>query len=547
MRRVLEAIVGAGKAGADVLKSQRAAERQALSALLTRFATLKRSLQNRLLSKVTDFKRFNLTALLADVDRMIGDTESALARLAAEELQRSAERGEAAVNEPARSVGIVVAPALPGLDADLVTATFGNTVDLLSIPMKQFGADVKAGIRRVALAGDNKFEELQRLRDKIGGAGFDDAQFKAERIIRTEIGRVFNAAQFDRMNALAANFPFLRKGWRSTKDGRTRTGHREAGTLYARGQGIKIADVFQVKVYDERDGKAPKLIGTASLRFPLDPNAQPSGKIAAGATIMCRCNGFVDFNPAELSAYNAGRVSTAVRGVMPPSAPVPVPQPAPAPAPLPQPPKPKRVRIPKGTQRISPATDALPEKFRTFKSGTEIEKVLGPSAEQWADGPPDDYFANRPIKAYAGTSDSFLINKALRQGKPSTIMAGKIKELQDLLDKASFPEGVQAFRSIDAKSQAEQTAILDHFTKHIGKTIIDKAFVSTSANQGYADNWAKGEHAIKVRVNVPKGAKAAFLPKAYVSRQEWEILIQSGSKFSVVNVSGNTVTLELKS
>lgn len=359
MNRVLEAIAGAGKAGADVLKDQRSAERVHLSTLLRNFQTLKKSLENRLLVGVTDFRRMNIQALLADVDRMIADAEAALQKVTAAEIMASAERGRAAVDQPVRAAGVVITPSLPGVDADLVDAAFGNTVDLLTPPMKQFGADVKGGLRRVALAGDNRFEEIQKLRDKISGQGFDNAQYRAERIIRTEVGRVFNQAQYERMVELSKTFPFLRKGWRSTKDLRTRLGHREAGQVYARGQGIPVADLFKVNVYDERPGKGGKKTGTATMRFPLDPNAQPAGQVAASATIMCRCNGFVDFSPAELGAYNRQRVNLALGGVtppvVPPPTPIPVPQPPPAPVTLVPPPPPKPVRIPRPAKPKPPA------------------------------------------------------------------------------------------------------------------------------------------------------------------------------------------------
>lgn len=359
MKRVLEAISGAERAGADVLKSQRAAERDMLAKLLANFEALKRSLKNRLLAGVTDFKRFNLQALLADVDRLIRQTEAAIQGAIATELDGAAERGTAGADEPTRAVGVIMAPGLPGIDAALVDAAFGNVVDLLTVPMKQYGADVKAGLRRVSMAGDNKFEEIQKLRDKIAGGGFDNAQFRAERIIRTEVGRVFNAAQFNRMETLAQTFKFLRKGWRSTNDGRTRIGHREAGTNYARGQGIRIASPFSVKVYNERPGKSAKLIGTASLRFPLDPNATPAGHIAAGATIMCRCNGFVDFSQAELTAYNTQRVQLALGDLTAP----------PTAGPLPEPPRPKPVRIPRA-KKPAPLTSLLPAPGPVSSGGT---------------------------------------------------------------------------------------------------------------------------------------------------------------------------------
>lgn len=350
---VQEAITGAGKAGTNVLNTQRRFERGVLETLLRNFQTLKRSLENRLLSGLTDFKRFTTQALLADVDRLIAETEAAIQTAAARDLQTAAQNGQAGVDEPLKAAGAIVTPALPGVDADLVAASFGNTVDLLTVPMKQFGADVKAGLRRVTLAGDNKFEEIQRLRDKISGQGFDNAQYRAERIIRTEVGRVFNQAQYDRMIDLAKTFPFLRKGWRSTKDTRTRLGHREAGQTYARGQGIPVADLFSVNVYDERPGKGGKKTGTATMRFPLDPNTQPSGQIAASATIMCRCNGFVDFSPAELAQFNRQRVSQAL-GV--PVAPPPTPTPPPAPVAVTPPPAPK----PKPKPRPKPVPKPIP-------------------------------------------------------------------------------------------------------------------------------------------------------------------------------------------
>jgi hypothetical protein len=350
VRRLQEAITGAHAAGVAVQADQRKADRQSLDLLLRHFQTLKRSLMNRLMTGVTDFKRFSLQALLADVDRLLAETEAAIQTAVARDIESAAERGAAAADNPAKAAGIVVAPALPGLDTDLVQAGFGNAVDLLTLPMRQFGADVKGGLRRVALAGDNKFEEIQTLRDKISGAGFGAAQFKAERIIRTEVGRVFNAAQYERMKTLAVTFPFLRKGWRATKDTRTRIGHRQAGATYARGQGIPVADLFTVQVYDERPGKGAKLIGTAKMRFPIDPETTPAGKVAAGASIMCRCNGFTDFAPGELDAYNRQRITLALGGLQPPVPPPVVPPPVVPPVARVRPAKPKPVpksRLPK--------------------------------------------------------------------------------------------------------------------------------------------------------------------------------------------------------
>jgi hypothetical protein len=335
----------ADAAAREVAKDRNATERAAVEQLFVRLKTLKESLAKRLITdtgSLTDFRRFNLQALTADVDRLIEDTQRDLAGDAKTAYSRMGDLGDAAAEEPVRAAQLQVRPELPGLDAALVTAAFDNTLELLTQPMQQFGSRAKVLLRGVTLAGDQKFEAIQKLRDHIQGAGFDGAQYRAERIIRTELGRTFNQAQFDRLVSLAADFPFLRKGWRAAQDRRTRLGHREAARQFARGQGIPIAALFELRVYDERPGKGGKLLGVARLRFPLDPLVKPEGRIGAAATIMCRCNAFVDFDLAEFAAFSAQTIQTSLQGVLPPAAPKPAPLPAPTPAPKPR--KPRAVK-----------------------------------------------------------------------------------------------------------------------------------------------------------------------------------------------------------
>lgn len=428
MKRVQEAITGAAKAGADVLKDQRSSERDALRSLLLNFRRLKVSLENRLIVGITDFKRFSVQALLADVDRLIAETETSLQQTTADAMNAASDRGQAAVDQPMKAAGMIITPALPGLDADLVGAAFGNTVDLLSVPMKQFGTEVKAALRRVSLAGDNRFEEIQALRDKIGGKGFDNAQYRAERIIRTEVGRVFNQAQYDRMVDLSKTFPFLRKGWRSTKDSRTRLGHREAGAAYARGQGIKIADLFTVNVYDERPGAGGKKTGTATMRFPLDPETKPAGKVAAGATIMCRCNGFVDMDPQALAAHNAQRVAQALGvGQNVPTAPVPPAPPpvVPAPAPKPKPVRPRPAPKPKVIAPPTPVPVPVPVQVQVPQPVLGVPGTpQGPKVSAALDIPRGPGY--KPLNALMGAFDAARKAMALIDSVHGDVILPKI-------------------------------------------------------------------------------------------------------------------------
>lgn len=321
----------ANRAAQDVLKERNEVERAAVLRLKLQLQALRQELGRRLLAgegSLTDFRRFNLNAMVADVDRLVEDNQQQLAQDARAAYSKMGDIGDMAAEEPLRAAQLNIRPELPGLDSILVSAAFDNTLELLTQPMQQFASTTKVLLRGVALAGDQKFEAIQKLQAQIEGQGMDSAQYKAERIIRTELGRVFNQATYDRLVSLANDFGFLRKGWRAAGDTRTRIGHREAARTYARGSGIPMAERFQIKVYDER-GKQAKLLGNAMLRFPLDPLVKPDGRVGAAATIMCRCNAFVDFDLADFASYSRNQIQLALGGVLPPIAPPPIAVPAP--------------------------------------------------------------------------------------------------------------------------------------------------------------------------------------------------------------------------
>ena len=345
----------AGRAANDIERQADTQDREVQAQVLKRLTVLKQSLLTRLLAdegSLTDFRRFNLNALLADVDRLIAQTTARLVADAQGEFVKAADLGLDYVKEPARAAGLQIAAALPGLDQSLVQAAFGNTVDLLTPPMQQYATQVKQALRGVALAGDSKQGAINRLRNQIAGDGFQAAAYKAERIIRTELGRVFNAASYGNLEALAQDFPFIRKGWRAMPGPRTRLGHREAGEKYKRGAGsIPLRQSFAINVYDERPGKAVKKLGVALLRFPVDPQAVPVGRLAAAATINCRCSSFVDFDMAEYAAHVKAKLAQVTVPATVPTDPNPKP---PATPPVPK----MQTRAPKAPKQLK--AKALP-------------------------------------------------------------------------------------------------------------------------------------------------------------------------------------------
>lgn len=95
---------------------------------------------------------------------------------------------------------------------------------------------------------------------------------QAERIVRTEMGRVFNTANELRHEEIAEAVPGLLHYWRSARDGRTRKAHAAADSRYAPGSNPGPIPMTE-----------PFVVGGEKLRFPHDPNG------SAANTVQCRC------------------------------------------------------------------------------------------------------------------------------------------------------------------------------------------------------------------------------------------------------------------
>lgn len=391
----------ANKAAKDVMAEYGRLEDATADQVLKRLNTLRDSLRARMGTEfLTDFKRYSLDSLLRDVDRLIFDTTKAIETDIRKPIEQADGLGDANGILPMQAAGVRVSAqvAMPGVDLSLVQATFGNMVDLLTPPMQQFGTQLKTSLRRVALAGEGRMTEIKRLKDHIEGAGFASAQYKAERMIRTELGRTFNESTYGKLVDLGKTFRFIRKCWRCTRDNRTRIGHVQAAVQYAKGKGIPINERFQLRVYDERKGQNPKLIGTAFLRFPIDPLVTPDGRIGAGATILCRCNSFVDFDMADFAAYTKQQVALALGGATNP--PTELPPAAPVATPAPKPVKPRKPRLPK-----VPTAAAL--------IGAPISKVAAPSVTVAKVGPNGLKVSGHLVMKMPKAADLAAINRAL--------------------------------------------------------------------------------------------------------------------------------------
>jgi hypothetical protein len=181
-------------------------------------------------------------------------------------------------------------------------------------------------------------------------------------------------------------------------------------------------------------------------------------------------------------------------------------------------------------------------RYSRLEGDEHIEKTLG--GAEWTDSD------KKTIRQYVGTSQSYKINNALRyKGSGTPTQYKKAEEIASVLDKHRFPADVQVARNIVLSTPEDRALVVGRFRDQIGKTFVDPAFVSTSANAKYAERWtgtSAAPSSITCDIRVPKGAKAAYISKGIDKKyQQWEVVIQRGSSFRVLSVKENHVTLEL--
>lgn len=177
-------------------------------------------------------------------------------------------------NLPRISV-VGVHPVIPDGVREAAAALAAEEVTTLTTKLRQ---EMAMGIRRAALGGLSPLEVMREVDKALPGATRGavltaGVGSSAERILRTQLSRVFSKSADARAKGLAGELrgagygkgaAAVSKQWIATMDSRTRASH-----LAAHGQTVGVDDDFEV------DGEA--------LGYPGDP------KGSASNVISCRC------------------------------------------------------------------------------------------------------------------------------------------------------------------------------------------------------------------------------------------------------------------
>jgi len=135
----------------------------------------------------------------------------------------------------------------------------------------------------------------------------------------------------------------------------------------------------------------------------------------------------------------------------------------------------------------------------------------------------------KAIRTYTGDSYEPM-NGQLRYGNGSyttNTLKEQIATATEGLNTGRAPFAFKTLRGIDI---ADPDTMFNDLTKKVGKTFVDPAFVSTTANM----NTSFFGSDIRFQVHVPKGARGLYVNDISYSQNEREFLIPPGSRFKVL-------------
>lgn len=222
------------------------------------------------------FEAQHLRALMAEVDVEIERLTPAAGRVIAGGSDEAFQDGAALIDKKIAKTPLAI--KMPMLDEKLLK----QAVEFQADKIKDITTDLRKRIRTEVQLGVLGAKTPADVRAAIGTklllapvearpvSIFGNVAAQAERIARTEVGRVYSLATDERLKQVATIEPRARKFWIATPGPMTRDSHIAAGDRYSEDDPIPVDEPFRV--------------GGADLMFPRDPAGPPE------ETINCRCD-----------------------------------------------------------------------------------------------------------------------------------------------------------------------------------------------------------------------------------------------------------------
>lgn len=224
----------------------------------------------------SDYQLWALSQLQRDIARVLaefGETGAAVMSAAAD---RAWQGGIALVDAPLRSVdgGARIVASLGSPDAAQLNAMrhfmTGRIKDISLEAVNRINSELGLA----AIGAQSPGDAITSVNHILGGR----ARERATTIVRTELGRVFSAASYARMQQAVANGANIRKKWIKSGKVHSRTGHDAIHGVI-----LPVDEPFRVV---GKDGVIHE------LRYPHDPKAPAAETINCGCVCTPTASGF---------------------------------------------------------------------------------------------------------------------------------------------------------------------------------------------------------------------------------------------------------------
>lgn len=216
-----------------------------------------------LASAPTDWERYHLPKLQQSIRQTLDELALQAGRAVNSAAGRAWEAGVDLIERPLEAGGVRISAMLPQLDTQQLLAMRSFMTDKMRDISMTVANRINTQLGLVAIGAQSPGDAIGRIAEL-----FDGGRGRAITVVRTELGRAFSTAAYERQQQAAELLPGLQKQWRRSGKVHSRFHHDAAD-----GQ---IQAVDQPFILHSKTG-------IVHLRFPRDPQAPP------GETVNCGC------------------------------------------------------------------------------------------------------------------------------------------------------------------------------------------------------------------------------------------------------------------
>lgn len=235
--------------------------------VIEQLKTAREQILQTIAAQPADWERWQLTQLLQQIEATLeGATGHAAASIDAG-IRQAWQQGEDFIDKPLAAAGTTVELQLPLLDTGMLSHLRRFAVLRLHDVGREAARKVGNQLSLVTLGATTPFKAIQQVQQILGN---ESAQ-RATTIVRTEVGRAFAMASFQRLEQAAQLVPGLQKQWRRSGKIHSRWNHDAAD-----GQ---VQDVSKPFVLPGNDGPV-------TMMYPHDPKAPASEVINCGCLAL---------------------------------------------------------------------------------------------------------------------------------------------------------------------------------------------------------------------------------------------------------------------